>query len=356
MMIGILQRYLAKRVMVSTLVLLIIVGLISLVIGFLDELREISGEYGFFQAAWHAVLELPYTLNQFFPMLVLLGGLIGLGALATNGELIVMRSSGLSLGDFARVMLGVAIVLAIFNIIFGEIIAPRLHYLADVSKSTLQSNGQAVITGTGVWFHQQNDFIHVGTVINPHHLENVTRYAFDDHHRLLSTGYADHIDYQNGQWIVHHLSRTVLTENQQAKSEYLDQTVWDMKLNPSILNASLIEPEEISLNRLLIFVRHLSKNGSHSTEFQFSFWKRLFQPLTILMMLLLSIPFVFVAPRSTMGWRLLTGVLIGFTFYMFDILVGQLSIIFQFSPIVAALFPIVLFTISGYVVLQRLGR
>lgn len=353
-MIGILQRYLVKRVVFATFTLLAIVGILSWVINFLGELRDVSGDYGFLQAAWHAVLELPFNLNQFFPMLVLLGGLLGLGGLAQQGELMVMRAAGVSLWRIGRAMILATIILTLINLLIGELIAPRLHYLADISKSSLQSEGQAVITASGVWFHQQNDFIHVDSVLKHQQLEGVTRYAFDVHHHLLSAERAERLEYHHGKWTVHHLSKTVFDLNGDAKSEYLDQTVWDMQLNPTILNASLIEPEELPLNRVFIFSRHLAETGSRSSEFQFSFWKRVFQPITLLLMLFLAIPFVLVAPRSSMGWRLLMGVIVGFIFYMLTISIGQLSVIFQFSPILAALLPIFLFIFLGYLVFQRL--
>ncbi|MDX1902039.1 MAG: LPS export ABC transporter permease LptG [Gammaproteobacteria bacterium] len=356
-MISILSRYIARQVILSTLMLILVVAVLAWVVGFLGELRELGqGDYGFFQALWHAVLELPFNVSQFFPMLALLGGLMGLGSLVLQGELVVMRASGLSLWGIVRALILVALLLVVMNFIVGELIAPRLHYLADITKSTQESGGQAVITGSGVWFHQQNDFIHVERVLPHQQLEDVTRYAFDGAHHLLSASHADSMNYQNGQWIAYHLSKTTFTSDQKTLSEHADQAVWGMKLNPAILNASLIEPEEIPLNRLWIYNRHLEKNGSHATEFQFSFWKRIFQPLTILMMLLLSLPFVLVAPRSTMGWRLLTGVIAGFIFYMLDIFIGQLSVIFQFSPLLAALFPIFLFAFFGYVLFKRLGR
>jgi len=354
-MIGILQRYLITRVIFATLTLLIVVGILAWVINFLGELKDISGDYGFLAVGWHALLELPYTLSQFFPMLALLGGLLGLGGLAQQGELIVMRASGLSLLGLVRAMLLVAIILSIINFLIGEVIAPRLHYLADTSKSSLQSSGQAVITASGVWFHQKNDFIHVEKVMKHQRLEGVTRYEFDANHRLLSAGHADNIEYRHRKWIVHNLARTFFSEDKTAHSEFLTQTIWDMQLNPMILNASLIEPEEISLNRLFVFIRHLNENGSQISEFQFSFWKRVLQPFTILLMLWLAIPFVLAAPRSAMGWRLLLGVIIGFVFYMLDIFVGQLSVILQFSPILAAFFPILLFILVGFFGFTRLA-
>jgi len=91
----ILQRYIIKTVLTATaLVVLVMVGLIFLV-DVLDELRDVgTGDYGFPQALLHVVLLMPHNLYQFFPMMVLLGGVIGLGILASHQELVVMRAAG----------------------------------------------------------------------------------------------------------------------------------------------------------------------------------------------------------------------------------------------------------------------
>src|SRR5690606_23325576 len=112
------------------------------------------------------------------------------------------------------------------------------------------------------------------------------------------------------------------------------------------------EPEEMPLTQLSGFMRHLTKNGVQATEFQFSFWKRILQPLTILVMLFLAVPFVFTAPRAVnLGWQMLLGIVTGFVFYILDSLLGQLSIVYQLPPFLAALFPILLFAGVGYLLL-----
>lgn len=97
-MIRILPRHIAKTVILATLLVMLVVAGLSYFIGLLDELRNIGeGDYGVLQAALHALFEVPYNLYQFFPMLVLLGGLLGLGILSSHQELIVMRVSGFSI-------------------------------------------------------------------------------------------------------------------------------------------------------------------------------------------------------------------------------------------------------------------
>ncbi len=354
-MMSILSRYIAKTVILATFLVMVVVLGLAFFINLLSELRDIGvGEYGLMQAAMHALLELPYNIYAFFPMLVLLGGLMGLSMLASHQELIVMRVSGVSIRKIMSAVFGAAIILMAIGMIIGEIVAPRAHYLADVHKSTEQSGGQAVITAAGLWVHEGNSFVHIDRVMAHQHLEGVTRYEFDNQHQLLASYFAKTMDYDNGHWKLHNLSKTTFTKDH-TTSEQFPEATWDLTLNPNVLSNGLLEPEEMPLTKLSGFTKHLTKNGLQATEFQFSFWKLILRPLTILVMLFLAVPFVFTTPRSiNLGWQMLLGVVVGFTFYILDSLLGQLSIVYQLPPFFAALLPILLFAGVGYFFVRRL--
>lgn len=354
-MISILQRYIAKSVVLATLMVIAIVLGLTFFINLLGELRDVGvGDYGFFEATLHALLELPYNIYAFYPMLVLLGGLMGLSMLASHQELVVMRVSGVSIQKIVRAVFGAAIVLIILGMLIGEVIAPRAHYLADVHKSSAQSGGQAVVTAAGLWVHEGNSFVHIDRVMAHQHLEGVTRYEFDNQHRLLASYFARTMDYRDGRWQLHDLAKTTFS-NDTTRSELLPEATWNLNLNPNVLSIGLLEPEEMPLNKLIGFTRHLTKNGIQATEFKFSFWKRVLQPFTILVMLFLAVPFVFTAPRSiNLGWQLLLGAVVGFIFYIMDSLLGQLSIVYQIPPFFAALLPILCFAMVGYLLMRRI--
>jgi lipopolysaccharide export system permease protein len=353
-MISLLSRYIAKSIILATLLVMMVVLGLAFFINLLGELRDIGvGDYGLLQAALHALLELPFNLYTFFPMLVLLGGLLGLSMLASHQELIVMRVSGVSIQKIIRAVFTAAIVLIVIGMIIGEVIAPRTHYLADMRKSMDQSGGQAVITASGLWVHEGNSFVHIDRVMAHQHLEGVTRYEFDNQHRLLAAYFARTMDYQNGHWNLHDLAKTTFSADH-TSSQQLPEATWNLTLNPNVLSIGLLEPEEMPLTKLSSFTKHLKKNGVQATEFQFSFWKRILQPLTILVMLFLAVPFVFTAPRSiNLGWQMVLGVVTGFVFYILDALLGQLSIVYQLPPFFAALLPILLFAGLGYILMLR---
>ena len=353
-MILIIYRHIAKTVILATLMVMLVVAGLAYFINLLGELRDIGvGDYGFLQAAEHALLELPYHVYSFFPMLMLLGGLLGLSILSTNHELIVMRASGISIRQIMYAVFSAAIILIIAGMFMGEVIAPRLHHLADTHKSSEQSGGQAVVTAAGLWIHEGNNFIHIDRVMPHQHLEGVTRYEFDSQHRLTASYHIKTMDFQNGHWQLHDGVKTSFADDR-TSSQNMAETTWDLAFNPSVLSIGLIAPEEMSLNKLVTFTRHLVKNGLQASEFQFSFWKRVLAPLTVLVMLFLAIPFVFTAPRAVnIGWQMALGIITGFVFYIVSSLLGQMSVIYQLSPLFAVLFPIFLFAALGVGLMRR---
>jgi lipopolysaccharide export system permease protein len=230
----------------------------------------------------------------------------------------------------------------------GETLGPKGFFAAEKRKQSEQNGGQAVATQSGIWIHEGNNFLHIKRVVGPKHLEGVTRYEFDGTHRLLAAYYVKSLEMQKNKWLAQSAVKTTFNHNQTI-SRPMSASAWDLGLNPALLNIGLIEPPEMSLFSLHSYSQHLVKNGLQAGEFQWEFWKRVVQPLTTLVMILLAIPFVMRSSRSvTMGWRVLFGITVGFTFYILNGFLGQFSIVFQVSPLIAALVPTLLFAGLGY--------
>ena len=90
----ILQRHIGLTIIMATLlVLMVLIGL-QIFISFISELHDIgTGSYNLWQVFQYVILTMPNYLYSFFPMASLLGCLTGLGYLASNSELIVMRAA-----------------------------------------------------------------------------------------------------------------------------------------------------------------------------------------------------------------------------------------------------------------------
>lgn len=356
-MTTILQRYIARVIFAATgLASVIILGILALVI-ILRELKNLGeGDYGIGQAVLYVIFRLPNELYQFSPMLILLGTIIGLSVLSNHKELAVMRTAGFSMRRIMASVLSAALLLILTISVVGEWIGPELSYKAEVRKENAQNAGQAVVTAAGVWFHVDDNFIHVQRVVGRQLLEGVTRYQFDDKHRLQAAYYAKSMSYQNKQWQMHNVVKTTFYD-ERTKSQSFPHAAWDLKFNPTLLNVSLVEPNEMSLSKLSKLANYLEQNGLQSSEYRFDFWKRIFQPLASLVMVFLAIPFVLgTFSTSTLGRRILIGILVGFAFFILNAILAQLCIVFQLPAMLAAVLPAILFGMVGVYLSNRLIR
>lgn len=350
------NRYIVKQVLLSTALVIGVMLALIYITTLLGEFQDLGrGDYSFVQAAIYVALRLPHNIYLFCPMLILLGGIIGLGMLTLHQELMVIRCSGFSLQRILIAMTYSALILMTVMMLVGEGLAPRLDHKAAIRKQNAENNGQAVMTSSGVWLHEGRDFFHIDRVIGRHHLEGVTRYQFDSAHELIAAYHAKTMDFLQGQWFLHGVVKTTFLAQKGTQSSFVEEDRWNFTLNPSLLNVGQVQPEELSLAALRDFSARLVENGLQASQFQLAFWQRLLQPFAILIMLFMAVPFVLSAPRSTaLGLRLLLGIVVGFIFYLSNAFLGQLSVIFQFPPFLAALLPILLFSCAGFVVLRRM--
>jgi lipopolysaccharide export system permease protein len=103
----------------------------------------------------------PQRLYELFPMALLVGGLLGMGALASGSELIVMRAAGLSLTRLTRSVLQAGLLLSLAVLLVGEFIAPPLEQFAREQRAIAKGENLAIRGGRGFWARDGDYFIHV---------------------------------------------------------------------------------------------------------------------------------------------------------------------------------------------------
>ncbi|WP_287830832.1 LptF/LptG family permease, partial [Idiomarina sp.] len=113
-MFSILDRYIGATVLKTSLMSLIVLTGLSGLIRFVEQLKSVGrGSYEVIDAALFVFYSIPRDVEVFFPMAALLGGLIGMGVLASNSELIVMQAAGRSKLNIAGAVMKTAVVMMI---------------------------------------------------------------------------------------------------------------------------------------------------------------------------------------------------------------------------------------------------
>lgn len=341
----IIDFYIA-RVLLSTsaLCLLVLTGLSS-IIKWVDQLRHVGrGAYSMLDAGIYVLFLVPRDVEMFFPMAVLLGALIGMGMLASNSELVVMQASGMSRLQITMSAMKTAIPLMIIVMSIGEWVAPVAEQKAYDLKASLIYGGSVIHSHRGVWAKDGDRFVNIGIVNDGDKLANVTLYNFDNKQQLTRVTYADYAQYINKQWQMKNVTVTHLNSHH-IRLEHLQNKTWESLLTPEKLSIVSVKPDSLSISGLVDYLDYLKVNHQDSSRYQLALWRKFMQPVTIAVMMLVALSFVFGPLRTvTMGARVLLGVVAGFSFYISNEIFGPMSLVYDLPPMIGAMAPSILFT------------
>ncbi len=327
----------------------VLIGL-SALIKFVEQLRRVGqGDYDMTVAALYVLLSLPREIEQFLPMATLLGGLIGMGLLAQSSELVVMQAAGLSRRQITLSAAKSVVFVIIAMMALGEFVTPQSESKAKEIRTQALSGGSLLASDSIIWAKDGNNFVSISEVLGQNKLKDIDIYVFDSDLTLANVISAKHADFQQDYWRLSNVTTTTIDEAQISRT-FLNSVDWQSSLSPDKLGIVAVKPEALSIRGLNDYVNYLKNNDQDSSRYELAFWRKVTQPISVIVMLLLAMSFIFGPLRSvTMGARTIMGVLAGFLFFISNEMFGQVSLVFQLPPVAGAILPSIVFaTVAGY--------
>ncbi|MDO9748262.1 LPS export ABC transporter permease LptG [Glaesserella parasuis] len=337
---NVLERYIGRTILASIMLTLFMLVGLGAIIKFVEEFRSVGrGSYDGLHAAYYTLLTMPRDIETFFPIAALLGSLMGLGGLASRSELVVMQSAGFSRFRIGLAVMKTAIPLMVITMIMGEWGVPQTEQYARNMRSIAQSGGSMLATQGGFWAKDGNDFIYIRQIQDERNLNNILIYQFDNQ-VLKSIKQAEKATYSEQGWLLQKVDKSEIHESGITQTRETDQT-WKTSITPSKLGIASLRPESLSISGLADYVGFLKDTGQDPKRFEITFWRKVFQPISMAVMMLLAISFIFGPLRSsTMGAKIVIGILAGFVFYVANIVFGNLSLVVSWLPVpIGALIP-----------------
>lgn len=352
-MFSILDRYIGKTILSMIGLSLFLLISLSGIIRFIEQLRRVKENYDALSAALFSLLMVPKDLEVFFPIATLLGALIGLGLLASKSELVVMETSGFSRLHIVKAVLKTAIPLVLIVMAIGEWVAPWSEQAARNMRSERSYGGSLIATKNSIWAKDGNDYIHIGKVGSDGAIYDIDILSVNNG-ELTQITQAAYGNYQNNAWQLVQVNKTDLTDPAKVKGSNLLNMTWKTTITPDKLNIVAQDPDSLSASGLYKYAQYLKSSGLDASNYQLLFWKKLLKPLTIAVMMLLALSFIFGPLRSvSMGIRVITGIFGGFIFFIADSLFSKLSIVAGLSPILGALLTSLAFLALSYYFFKR---
>ncbi|WP_395340562.1 LPS export ABC transporter permease LptG [Ningiella sp. W23] len=353
-MLRILDFYIARTLLSTIAITLSVLVGLSALIKFVEQLRRVGqGDYDMTVAALYVFLSLPREIELFLPMATLLGGLIGMGLLAQSSELVVMQASGMSRANITGSAMKSIVVVIIAMMAIGEFVTPQSESKAKELRTQALSGGSLLASDSVTWAKDGNDFVSIGNVLDQDTLQEIEVYQFDDELNLTGIIKAASADFSGNNWTMSDVNEMQFSESKISNRD-VQSITWNSTLTPDKLGIVAIKPEALSIRGLIDYVNYLENNGQESARYELALWRKIFQPISVGVMLLLAMSFIFGPLRSvTMGARTIMGVLAGFGFFISNEVFGQVSLVFQLVPAFGAILPSLVFALLSIYLLKR---
>lgn len=355
---SLLARYVQKNVLGAIVVVTGLFLALDLVFSFLGELEDLKGHYQAPQAFLYVAFHLTWRLCDLLPLSSLVGVLIGLGLLANQSELTVMRAAGVSVGRIVGWALSPAMILVVLSLLVAEYVVPVSIERADTLKFRALGQDYHVGELAGYWQREGNTLVRIQSVRPDGSLYGIYFYQLNEQRQVERVEMAEEGHYykQGDQhyWQLQRISSTHLATDGTAQSANQATRIWQSSLTPDFLRQVTVEPDYLSLTGLYHYTQYLTHQGLQADSYLFAFWKKLLAPLVTLSMVIIGCCFIFGPLRSvTMGLRIVAGVLTGLGFHYLQDLCGYASLVYHFSPLLAAMLPIAICLVGGGVALRR---
>jgi lipopolysaccharide export system permease protein len=350
-----IDRYVMKTVGGAMFLVMVVVLSLDLIFAFIAELDDTANNYQTLDALWYVFLTLPRRIYDYLPLGAFMGVLVGLGSMASSSELTVIRAAGVSIKRIVWAAMKPALFVVLLGVGIGEYLAPPAERMAQSEKAVALGAGSNVAAASGLWHREGNVFIHMNAVQPSGVLFGISMFRFNEQRQLLAASFAERAIYQGDYWILENVQTTKLTAQSTTRVTH-NQLRWESGLSPSVLSVLIVKPENLAMTGLLTYARYLDEQGLSASRYWLAFWKKTLMPLGTAVMVLVAISFIFGPLRSvTMGFRVFTGLLVGLSFKYMQDLLGPMSVVYGFEPILAVLVPIAVNAGIGILLMRRAG-
>ena len=308
----------------------------------------VRGQYQLTDVLVYLALSMPKRIYELLPIAALLGSVLGLGNLASQSELVVMRAAGISIRGINKAVMFVAIGLMLLALFIGEVIRPPAEQSARELQSVAQTGTAGSRSDNGFWTRDGTHFNHIDRILPDGRFADVSIYEFDDQNRLRVVTKAKEASYDGEQWTLSGVIQSNL-DKEGVSVKAVEYAKWRSQLNPGLLNVVVVPPEFLPVWSLVEYIRYLKTNHQSVGQYQMAFWMKVMMPLSSAVMVFLAVPFVFGPLRSTpIGARILVGALVGIGFHLFNQSFQHIGLVYGVLPWLAASLPTFLFAVVGY--------
>lgn len=341
-------------------VALVTLGFVAL-FGFFDLVEELQSVskiaavgYQIPQALLYITLMVPSHIYELLPITVLIGTIFVMARFAQSSEFTILRTSGLGPWRALRTLLLLGLGFVVFTFAVGDYIAPLADRTAQLLKSQFQ--GHISVGKTGAWLKEKQAYgnyaVNVGALTPSGDMQNVRIYEFDNQGHLVSMVQSSSARFgEHDDWLLEQAQRTEFLDNTANTTSRVDRITvpslrWPTLITAEMVSAAVLRPERMGTVDLFQYMRHLNANGQSAQKYEIQFWKKVFYPLSCLVMVVLALPFAYLHFRAGgIASYVFTGVMAGISFVLLNNVLSDLGSLQGWQPWITAALPGIIYSV-----------
>ena len=351
---------------VLSAIALVTAGFLALFFFFdlVDELQYlgrdngINGAESIYQirhALLYVSLLIPNHLYELLPISVLIGTIVVMARLAQSSEFTILRTSGLGPWRALRLLLWLGALFVFISFAVGDYLAPASERAAQLLKARYLN--KITVGQTGAWLKEKQSsssyVVNVKELSPNNEMRGVQIFEFDSKGLIVSTTQAPIAKFTSSDaWELQQATRAEFqvpaalgSANPtqavaQVSRSVLPAYLWSTDISAEMVSVALLKPERMATIDLFTYIRHLDANGQNAQRYEIEFWKKVFYPLSCLVMVMLALPFAYLHFRSGgIAAYVFAGVMIGISFFLLNNVFGYIGNLRNWQPWLAAATP-----------------
>jgi len=351
------RRIIAKHVTKTTALAMLgataVLSVLQVLFTYLGELGSLNENYGAWQAFVYVLWGAPRYLYEILPISALIGAVLGLGTLASNSELVVMRSVGVSLWRIVGWVIRSALILVVLSFVLSEWVIPYTNEQAKSVKDhrSVSSLGEV----RGYWTREGQRFIYIDYANAKGQLNYIQLVDFNDDYQLKGVLVAEKGQFvKDGSWDLQTTAQMDILPQGNASLVRAEQLPLALALQPKYVHMVTLDPEELSPSQLVSFMSYMHEYSQIPKSYKLAFWQKVGSPFALIALVLIACSFIFGPLRQqSMGFRLVIALFIGLGFFYLQDFLGYASLVYSPSPAWFVFVPIVLMMLVGGYLLRR---
>ena len=350
-----LHIYFSIKFLKNFAITLIIFIIFMLLIDLIEQIRKFSISIEFIEVFFLALLNLPSSVYQILPLIIIISSASVFLSLARNSELIVFRAAGKSSVSMLVTPAVLSFLIGVASIsIFNPIVASTSKQYTDLKTKLVDGQETTISIGNeGLWLRQADETGH--TVIRAKRansdateLYDVTLIKLNEEKLPIRRIEAAMITLKDSKWIAKYpiIWPIKYGQNSQSAAEEYELIEIPTSLKIEQITDQFGDPSTISVWSLPEFIGQLERAGFSAKRYSVWLQSELAKPLFFLAMMLIAAAFCMRQTRTKgASFNVLAAVLVGFfLFYLKNFVIilginGQLSaLIAAWGPSFAAIF------------------